>query len=114
MTEARTGGFAVLVLDMARTGEPDGERLVDGFPTLAAARAYAEARTRASVEELRSAGQSAAALHTLWHLYGEGCLVVGGRFSGRDWLAAYIAEPPSPGQCDWSALAPGEPNGSAE
>ena len=61
-----TGEFSVLVLDMARTGEEDGDRLVGGFPTFAAARAYAEARTRASVEELRSAGQTAAELRSLW------------------------------------------------
>lgn len=39
--------------DMARTAEPDGECRVDGFATLEAARAYAEARVRASIEELR-------------------------------------------------------------
>ena len=100
------GGFAVLVFDMARTGEADGEHLVGEFPTLAAARAYAEARTRASVEELRAAGQTAAELRALWHIYGEDCVVVGGGFSGRDQLNAYIAEPASPAQCDWAALAP--------
>jgi hypothetical protein len=30
MKEALSGAFSVLVLDMARTGEEDGERLVAG------------------------------------------------------------------------------------
>lgn len=98
--------FSVLVYDMARTGEPDGERRVEGFSTAAAARAYAEARMRASIEELRTANQAAAELSRLWHIYGEDCVVLDGSFSGRDNLDRYIATPATPEDCDWLALAP--------
>lgn len=100
------GAFAVIVFDMARTGEPDGERLVEGFASVEAARAYARARVRASVEELRTPGLAAADLRTLWHLYGEDCRVPGDGFSGRDRLDAFIAEPATPAERDWPALAP--------
>ena len=97
--------FAVLVIDMAHMGDDDS-RIVDGFADFEAARAYAEARTRASVEELRGADQSAASLRSLWHMYGEDCLVIGGGFTGRDHLDDYIARPASASQCDWSRLTP--------
>ena len=74
--------------------------------TRAAARAYAEARTRASVEELRKCGQSAAELRSLWHIFGEDCVGIGGGFSGRDQLDAYIAKPVNAAECDWTSLAP--------
>ena len=83
-----------------------GYRVVDGFASFEAARAYAEARTRASVEGLRAADRTSAELRTLWHLYGEDCLVVGGGFSARDELDYYVALPASPAQCDWTRLAP--------
>lgn len=98
---------AVLVFDMARTGEPDGERVVDGFVSVDAARAYAEARVRASVEELRANGQGPDALRSLWHIYGEDCVVIGGGYSGRDHLDRYIAMPADPDETDWPSLAPG-------
>ena len=99
--------FAVLVIDMAHTGDAEGSSVVDGFASFAAARAYAEARTRASLEELRGEDQSAAALRSLWHLYGEDCLVIGGGFCGRDSLGDYIAHKASAAECDWPRLAPG-------
>jgi hypothetical protein len=101
--------FAVLVLDMAHTGEDDDGRVIDGFASFADARAYAEARMRASVEELRSAGQSADQLRSLWHLYGEDCLVLGGGYSGRDQLDGYIANPAGAAEIDWASLSPGAP-----
>jgi hypothetical protein len=101
--------FAVLVLDMSRTGEDDDSRVIDGFASLEAARDYAEARTRASVEELRKPGQSEEELRTLWHIYGEDCLVLGGGYSGRESLDYYITWPAKPSQIDWAALAPAPP-----
>lgn len=101
--------FSVLIFDMALTGEPDGERRIDGFATPAAARAYAEARMRSSVEELRSDNQTAAELSSLWHIYGEDCVVLGDDFKGRDHLARYIATPATPEECDWPSLAPSQP-----
>lgn len=96
----------MLVFDMGRTGEPDGERLVSGFATVEAARAYAEARVRASVEELRKPNQSAAELRSLWHIYGEDCSVLGDAWKGREQLDLYIALPATPAECDWAALTP--------
>lgn len=100
--------WSVLVFDMARTGEPDGERIVSGFDSLAAASAYAEARMRASVEELRGRGTSADELRRLWHIYGEDCVVLGEpRDDGR--LDRCIAEPAGAQDCDWASLAPKRP-----
>jgi hypothetical protein len=101
--------FAVLVLDMSRAGEDDDSRVIDGFATFEAARAYAEARTRASVEELRKPDQPPEELRTLWHIYGEDCLVLGGGYSGREFLDDYIARPAAQSEIDWVALAPEPP-----
>ncbi len=102
-----TKTFAVLVIDMAHTADEDGSRIVDGFASFEAARAYAEARARASIEELRGeGGQSATQLRSLWHTYGEDCLVIGGGYVGRDLLDRYIARPASRAERDWTALAP--------
>ena len=107
--KAHQEAYSVLVFDMARTGEPDGERRVDGFATFEAARAYAEARMRASIEDLRTENQTAAELSHLWHIYGEDCIVMGGGYSGRDHLAGYIELRASAEECDWPALAPTRP-----
>jgi len=100
------GKHAVMVFDMSRTGGPDGERVVGGFPSVEAARAYAQARVRSSLEELRQPGQSASTLRSLWHLYGEDCSVLGDSFKGRDGLDVYIASPAAADEIDWQALAP--------
>lgn len=98
--------FSVLVFDKARMAEPDGERLVPGFATLAAATDYAVARVRASVEELRGQRSGAAELKALWQIYGEECVVVGEAVRAGDLIDLFIAEPASPAECDWTALAP--------
>lgn len=100
-------GLSVLVFDMAHTGRQDGERIVPGFADIAAARAYAEARIRSSVEELRKAGQPAAELRSLWFLYGEDCSVIGDAgFKSSDMLDIYVAIPATAAECDWPALTP--------
>ncbi|WP_095088244.1 hypothetical protein [Mesorhizobium sophorae] len=106
MSEPGDPPFTVLVFDMARTGEPDSEHLVPGFGTLEAATAYAVARVRASVEELRKPGIAAAELRQLWHLYGEDCSVLSNPVRGSDLLDEFIATPATPAECDWQALAP--------
>jgi hypothetical protein len=110
MTDDPKPVFSVHVFDMAHHGEDDGDWLVEGFDTLAAARAYAEARMRASVEELRKPGISAEELRSLWFSFGEDCVVVEDKLEppagGVAALDRYIAEPASPGQCDWPSLAP--------
>ncbi|MGE0503135.1 MAG: hypothetical protein AB7I79_20550 [Rhizobiaceae bacterium] len=102
-----TGLFSVLVFDMARTGQPDGERIVGGFATVEAARAYAGARMRDSIEELRAPGQSPAELRSLWHLYGEDCSVLCDDWKGHLRLDEWIAVPARPEQRAWQALEPG-------
>lgn len=104
MTE-KSDTFGVLVFDMAHAGEPDGERIVPGFATLAEARAYAEARIRSSVEELRAGARSSAELRSLWHLYGEDCSVIGDTQSTTD-IDLYIAVPATRVETDWAALTP--------
>jgi hypothetical protein len=99
-------GFSVLVFDMAHTGEPDGERVIDGFATVEAARAYAEARVRDSVEELRQPGQTPEYLRSLWHVYGEDCAVLGDGWRGREQLDLYIAVPATASEREWSKLTP--------
>jgi hypothetical protein len=106
MAEPGAPPFTVLVFDMARTGEPDGEHLVPGFETLDAATAYAIARVRASVEELRKPGIAAAELRQLWHIYGEDCSVLNANVRGSDLLDDFIATPATPAEYNWQALAP--------
>lgn len=98
--------YSVLVFDMAHTGEPDGERLVKGFRDLETARAYAEARVRSSVEELRKPDVSREQLSRLWHIYGEDCSVLGDSYRGVDRLPDYIGTPATPEQCEWVHLTP--------
>ena len=93
MAEPGEPPFTVLVFDMARTGEPDGELMVRGFETLDAATSYAIARVRASVEELRKPGIAAAELRQLWHIYGEDCSVLNADVRGSDLLDDFIATP---------------------
>jgi len=101
-----TPEYSVLVFDMARTGEPDGEHLVRGFRDLETAQAYAQARVRASVEELRKPGIAPAELSSLWHIYGEDCVVVDDGYRGREWLQYYIDEPATPAEIDWKSFEP--------
>lgn len=98
---------SVIVFDMARIGAPDGQHIIAGFPDREAAMAYAEARTRASLEGFRSVGQSAAELRDLWERFGEDCAVLDGSFTGSAVLDRYIAEPAADGEIDWRARGPG-------
>lgn len=91
---------------MSKTGDPEGERLVAGFRDEAAAQAYAEARVRDSIEELRKPGIPTAELSTLWHIYGEDCVVIDGAYRGSHHLARYLVTPATPAERAWSALTP--------
>ncbi len=88
-------GYSVLVVDMARYADPEGERAVGGFETFEAAKAYARHLVRRSVEDLRAPGQPAGELRRLWHLFGEDALVVGGaeRYAGSHELDYFIGHP---------------------
>lgn len=106
MPEPGEPPFAVLVFDMAKTGTPEGERIISGFETLDAATAYAIARVRASVEELRKPTMAAAELRRLWHLYGEDCSVLNANVRGSDLLDDFIATPATSAECGWAVLTP--------
>lgn len=105
-TNDATPEFSVLVFDMARTGEPDGERTIAGFETMEAATAYAAARVRSSIEELRNEGQTPEELVTAWHVFGEDAVPIGGDYRSRGHLLDYARTPASEDQTNWTALAP--------
>lgn len=98
--------FSVLVFDMARTGEPDGERTIVGFESMEAATAYAAARVRSSIEELRNENQTPEELVTAWHVFGEDAVPIGGDYRSRDHLLDYARTLASREQTNWTALAP--------
>ncbi|QPC94256.1 hypothetical protein [Mesorhizobium sp. INR15] len=98
--------FTVLVFDMARTGKPDGEHQISGFGTLEDATAYAIARVRGSVEELRKPGITAAELRQFWSIHGEDCTVLNSPVRGSDLLDLFVATPAAPAERNWQALAP--------
>jgi hypothetical protein len=98
--------YSVLVFDMAHSHDEEGEHVVKGFATEEAAQAYAEARVRASVEELRGENASPGEIRRQWHLYGEDCVVIGGSYRGSENLDLYIAVPASPGELDWASMTP--------
>lgn len=91
---------------MAHYADPDGERLVEGFPDIRSARLYACRRVRSSVEALRKPGQSDGEHRRLWSLFGEDCAVLGGDWSGHAHLDGFLAAPARGFQIDWSALTP--------
>lgn len=91
---------------MAKTGEPDGEHQVTGFATVDEATAYAIARVRDSVEELRKPGITATELKQLWSIHGEDCSVLNNPVRGSDLLDLFIATPATPAERNWQALTP--------
>ncbi|KAI9011692.1 hypothetical protein DFJ74DRAFT_710605 [Hyaloraphidium curvatum] len=71
---------------------------------------YARRRTRASFEELRGPATALSDLRSLFHLYGEACLVEDDAYSGRDELDEMLLRPPpAPALVDWKPLAPEAP-----
>lgn len=69
--------WSVLVLDMARYQDEEGERTVGGFESFEAARDYARGRVAGSLAELHKPGQAAAELRALWLRFGEDAIVPG-------------------------------------
>jgi hypothetical protein len=67
----------VIVLDRFHHGDPDGEVLIEGYPSDELAQEYATRRVRDSIEELRKPGQSEEEIHKLWNAYGENACVMG-------------------------------------
>lgn len=97
----------MLVMDLGRYQDPDGETLIEGFPTLEQAREYARRRTRASIEEVRGSSPSPDFIKEQWMLFGESCLVVGEDYRASEEVDWFIwNRPNSPDDLDWKSLEP--------
>ena len=104
-TEARE--WSVLVIDLGRYQDPEGETLIEGFPTYEQAREYARRRTRASIEEVRGSSSSHDFIKEQWMLFGESCLVVGEDYRASEEVDWFIwNRPGSPDDLDWKSLEP--------
>ena len=99
--------WAVLVMDLGRHQDPEGETLVEGFPTYQQAKEYAKRRTRASVEEVRGQVLSPELIRSHWMAFGESCLVVGEDYRASEEIEFFIwHRPNSPEELDWQSLTP--------
>ena len=93
---------AVVIFDRFRHGEPDGEFLIEGFPSRELAREYASRRVRDSIEELRASDQSEEEIRKLWNAYGESACVVGDDGDPNE-IDAWLRETATSEQRDWQA-----------
>lgn len=99
--------WSVVVIDMYHYQDPEeGELIVGGFPTAAAAIEYARRRMRSTVEECRPGAHSLQDLRMRWHMFGEDCVVPGTGYMGLDDLDEFIAHPATPEEIDWVSLDP--------
>ena len=99
--------WAVLVIDLFHSYEPDGDHLESGFTTREDACEYARARTWASVEELRTPGITLDELKSQWWSFGEACLVGGEpRYSAAEEIDYFVANVATAAQCDWTRSDP--------
>jgi hypothetical protein len=92
----------VIVFDRFHHGEPDGEFLIEGFPSHELAREYATRRVRDSIEELRKSDQSEEEIRKLWSAYGESVCVVGDD-GDLDEIDTWLREIATAEQRDWQA-----------
>jgi hypothetical protein len=99
------GPYSVIVIDMFHYDE-ESNVVVRGFPTLELAAEYARRRTRDSLEELRSAGQSHAELRNQWYTFGEDCIVSGegAEYRGAADIDFFIDHPATAEERDWMAI----------
>ena len=75
--------------------------LVEGFPTLEAARLYARRYTWATVEEMKEVPDS----HTAFLIYGETARVVGDEYTTwHDEVDYFFAHEPTAEDTDWESL----------
>jgi hypothetical protein len=94
--------WAVIIFDQFHHGEPDGEFLIEGFPSRELAREYVSRRVRDSIEELRTSDQSEEEIRMLWNLYGESARVAGGD-GYQDQIGSWLREVATGEQRDWQA-----------
>lgn len=81
-----SGPWSVTRIDMAHYQTPEGESEAGRYPSFEAAQNVARDILRRSLIDLRAKNQSAAALNTLWWIYGEDAFVHGP--DGRSWRAS--------------------------
>jgi ADP-ribose pyrophosphatase YjhB (NUDIX family) len=98
--------YFVRVFDNFHRTDPDEQFEVEGFPTLAAARAYALARVRSSVEGLRKPGLSKDALYKAWKALGEEAMVEGGEYIGLAHFDTFWRNPATEAETNYLALDP--------
>ena len=94
--------WAVIIFDRFHHGDPEGEFLIEGFPSRELAREYASRRVRDSIEELRTAGQSEEEIRKLWNAYGESACVVGDDGYPNE-IDTWLREIATAEQRDWQA-----------
>ena len=94
--------LTVIIVDRFHHGEPDGEFLIEGFPSHELAREYASRRVRDSIEELRTPGQSDEEIRKLWNAYGESACVVGDDGDPNE-IDTWLRETATAEQRDWQA-----------
>lgn len=93
----------VVIIDMYQAPDPGNDSTTyRGFPDQATAIAFASARMRDSVEELRRTGMNPKDLRAEWLTFGVDAITAG--FKGMDHLDGFIAEPATPEQRDWQSI----------
>ena len=92
----------VIFFDHFHHGEPDGEFLIEGFPSRELAREYATRRVRDSIEGCRTSDQSEEEIRKLWNAYGESACVLGDD-GYQDEIDIWLREIATAEQRDWQA-----------
>jgi len=94
--------FSVLVINMNHN--PEDEVLVDGFPTVEAARLYARRRTWSSVERVKALNPKKETAKWAYAIYGETASVLEDDYSAWSEREMFFDQTPLPEDIDWEAL----------
>ena len=101
--------YRVLVIDNYHVPDDDAAHSVGPFPTWEQAVEYARRRTWDSVEECREADPHPDSVRSQFYMFGESCSVHGDggkRYSARDELDYFVANPATKEQRSWVQLQP--------
>ncbi len=97
--------YSVLIIEMSRYMDEEGEREVRGFATWELAREFAQRWVRDSLEEQRRPGQSCEQLRKMWLMFGDDAVVIGGAsYAASDELDYFIANPATREERDWQSI----------
>jgi hypothetical protein len=97
--------YSVLIIDMYRYQDSESEYIIEGFPTYELAKEFARRWVRDSLEEQRKPGQTKQKLRSLWFMFGEDALVIGGdHYAGSHDLDFFIDNPATPEERDWKSV----------